>query len=98
MSSLHRISESEFERIVRGIVEDRETIIKHNPLGTREEILLWMLLACLASYLSLSEVETPCFSGSVNADTYREAILFVLCERKDGDFNAEWAFARLKQA
>ena len=98
MSSLHRISESEFERIVRGIVEDRETIIKHNPLGTREEILLWMLLACLASYLSLTDLESPCFTGKPDAATYREAILFVLRERKDGDFNAEWAFARLKQA
>lgn len=98
MSSLHRISESEFERIVRGIVEDRETIIKHNPIGTREEILLWMLLACLASYLSLTDLESPCFTGKPDAATYRQAILFVLRERKDGDFNAEWAFARLKQA
>lgn len=98
MSNLHRISESEFARIVRGIVEDRETIIKHNPIGTREEILLWMLLACLASYLSLTDLESPCFTGKPDAATYRQAILFVLRERKDGDFNAEWAFARLKQA
>lgn len=98
MSNLHRISESEFARIVRGIVEDRETIIKHNPIGTREEILLWMLLSCLASYLSLTDLESPCFTGKPDAATYRQAILFVLRERKDGDFNAEWAFARLKQA
>ncbi|HMM81084.1 MAG TPA: hypothetical protein PKC65_13785 [Pyrinomonadaceae bacterium] len=87
MSSLHRISESEFERIVRGIVEDRETIIKHNPIGTREEILLWMLSASLFSYLSLSELETPCFSGSVDADTYREAIGFILKNRKESEFD-----------
>ena len=34
------ISEAEFARICHGICEDRESIIKHNPIGTREEILL----------------------------------------------------------
>ena len=87
MSNLHRISENEFSRIVQGIVDDRETIIKHNPLGTREEILLWMLSASLFSYLSLTDIETPCFSGSVNAETYREAIGFILKDRKAGDFD-----------
>lgn len=89
MSSPHRISENEFAKIVKGIFDDRETIIKHNPLGTREEILLWMLLACLFNYLSLSEIETPCFSGSVDAATYRDAIAFVLKARKAAPFDHE---------
>lgn len=95
MSSLHRISEIEFERIVRGIVEDRETIIKHNPIGTREEILLWMLLSCLASYLSLTDLESPCFTGKPDAATYRQAILFVLTDRKEDDFDAESILDRI---
>ena len=82
------ISEQEFARICRGIFEDRETIIKHNPLGTREEILLWMLLSILISYLSLSEIETPCFTGMPTAETYRQAILFVLNDRKAEEFDA----------
>lgn len=86
---MNRISEQEFARICRGIFEDRETIIKHNPIGTREEILLWMLLSILISYLSLSEIETPCFTGMPTAETYRQAILFVLRERKIDDFDAE---------
>jgi len=86
---MNKISEHEFSRICRGIFEDRETIIKHNPLGTREEILLWMLLSILISYLSLSEIETPCFTGMPTAETYRQAILFVLKERKTDDFDAE---------
>lgn len=89
MSNPHRISENEFAKIVRGIVDDREAIIKHNPVGTREEILLWMLSACLFSYLSLSDIETPCFSSSVNAATYREAIGFILKDRKEEDFDHE---------
>lgn len=87
------ISEAEFARIVNGIVEDREAIIKHNPLGSDEEILLWMLLSCLISYLNLSDLETPCFSGVPNADTYRDAIRFVLNERRVDDFKLEPYFA-----
>ena len=49
------ISEAEFARICDGINEDRESIIKHNPIGPPDEILLWMLLSCLISYLNLSE-------------------------------------------
>lgn len=83
-----KISEQEFARICRGIKEDREIIWKHNPIGTREEILLWMLLGCLVSYLSLTEIETPCFNGKPNAETYRNAILFVLEDRKTENFDA----------
>ncbi len=81
-----KISEAEFARICDGIRDDRESIIKHNPLGTSEEILLWMLLSCMISYLNLAEIETPCFSGKPNAATYRNAIQFVLKDRMLGDF------------
>lgn len=82
------ISEKEFARICEGIYEDREIICRNNPIGTREETLLWMLLSCLVSYLSLSEVETPCFTGKPDAATYREAILFILKGRKTEEFDA----------
>jgi len=84
---VNRISEREFARIHSGILEDREAIIRHNPLGTREEILLWMLLSCLISYLSLSEIETPCFNGKPDASTYRDAINFILHGRMAEPFD-----------
>jgi hypothetical protein len=84
-----KISENEFAQICRGIFEDREIICRHNPIGTRAEILLWMLLSCLISYLSLSEIETPCFTGKPDAETYRTAILFVLKDRMTEHFDAE---------
>ena len=84
-----KISEQEFAHICKGIFEDRETILKHNPIGTREATLLWMLLSILISYLSLSEIETPCFTGMPTAETYRQAILFVLKDRKREEFDAE---------
>ncbi len=86
---MKKISEREFARISEGIKEDRETICKHNPIGNEEEILLWMLLSCLISYLSISEIETPCFNGIPDAQTYRDAILFVLKDRKTENFEAE---------
>lgn len=91
------ISETELARIVDGIREDRNSIIKHNPLGSDEEILLWMLLACLTSYLNLTEQETPCFTGMPTADTYREAIGFIVTPRRDRDFDLEAILARLTQ-
>lgn len=84
-----RISEAEFARICGGIFEDRVSIYKHNPIGTREETLLWMLLSILISYLSLSETETPCFPGMPTDETYRSAILFILSDRKTAEFDAQ---------
>ena len=82
-----RISEAEFARICHGIREDRESIIKHNPIGPPDEILFWMLLSCLISYLNLQEIETPCFSGRPDWNTYRNAITFVLNKRRSDEFD-----------
>jgi hypothetical protein len=85
-----KISEAEFEKICNDIAKDAETICKFNPIGTREETLLWMLLGVLINYLSLSDLETPCFpNSSAKADAYRKAILHVLRNRKAAPFEAE---------
>lgn len=89
------ITEPEFARIVDGIIDDRESVIKHNPLGPDDQILLWMLLSCLASYLNLTEIETPCFTGTPDAATYRDAILFVLRDRRVDEFDATVYLDRL---
>ena len=89
------ISETKFAEICFGIHEDRDIIIKHNPIGTNEEILLWMLLSCLISYLSLSDQETPCFAGRPDAKTYRDAILFVLNDRTETEFDPETHIDRM---
>ncbi len=90
-----KISEQEFARICEGIYKDRASVCRHNPIGTHEETLLWMLLSCLISYLSLSEIETPCFNGMPTAETYRNAILFVLKDRKIEDFDPEIYLGKL---
>jgi len=91
-----KISEQEFARICAGICEDGVSIFRHNPIGSREETLLWMLLSCLISYLSLSEIETPCFNAAMpTAETYRTAILLVLNDRKTEDFDAGFYLDKL---
>ncbi|HEX8248095.1 MAG TPA: hypothetical protein VF599_07985 [Pyrinomonadaceae bacterium] len=92
-----KISEKEFAGICAGIYEDRASICRHNPLGTSEETLFWMLLSVLVSYLSLSEIETPCFNGKPTAETYRQAILFILRDRKTEDFEAEKYLVKLSE-
>lgn len=81
------ISEKRLADICEGIRRDREVIIRHNPIGTDEEVLLWMLLSVLISYLSLSDLETPCFSGVPDAETYRKAIVHILKDRRESDFD-----------
>ena len=89
------ITEAELDRISAGIFEDRETIVKHNPIGTTDEVLLWMLLSCLVSYLSIAEAESPCFTGRPDATTYAEAIRYVLRSRKSSPFDPEPYIERL---
>lgn len=86
---MNKISEKEFARLCDGIYRDRESIYNYNPIGTPDEVLLWMLMCCLISYLSLTDIETPCFNGKPDAATYENAILFVLENRKTEDFRAE---------
>ena len=81
------VTESEFARLVDGILEDRAAIVRHNPIGSPTETLLWMLMSTLASYLSLAANETPCFTGRPDAATYREAIRFILRDRKIPEFD-----------
>jgi hypothetical protein len=90
-----KISETEFARICDDIFADRAVIYRHNPLGTEREVLLWMLLCCLNSYLNLSDIETPCFNGKPDEKTYREAILFVLQDRRTDDFDAAFYLDKL---
>lgn len=92
------ISEAEFARICSGIRDDRESIVKHNPLGPDDEILLWMLLSCLISYLNLTDLETPCFNGKPDAETYRNAIRFVLGERRTAPFDVDKYLSELINA
>jgi hypothetical protein len=91
------INEEQLAGLVEGILADRDVIIEHNPVGTSEEILLWMLMSCLVSYLSLDDAQTPCFTGRPDAETYHQAIRFILKGRTEPDFDVEPHLAKLSQ-
>ena len=82
-----KISEKQFADICHGISDDRKVVLKHNPIGTEEETLLWMLMSVLISFLSLDGNEIPCFPGKTGAEIYRGAILFILKDRKEEEFD-----------
>lgn len=85
----HKISEIEFRKICDEIYQDRKIILKHNPIGGEEETLFWMLMSVLISFLSIEESQMPDFHGKPDADTYRDAILFILKNRKKDDFEEQ---------
>lgn len=93
---MNQITEAEFARICAGIYEEGDSIYSHNRIGTREETLLWMLLSVLISYLSLSEQEIPCFTGTPNAETYKNAISFVVRSRMNPPFDEEKYLEQLR--
>lgn len=92
-----RINKAELRQIVDDIIADRESIIRYNPIGTREEILLWMLLSSLVVYLNLNEMETPCFTGRPDAYTYRTAVEFVLKDRLTDEFDLSSLLDKLSE-
>jgi hypothetical protein len=83
------ITEAQFAQIVVTLKADRDSIVKHNPIGSDEEVMLWMLLNSLVLYLSLSEMETPCFTGRPDEHTYRQAISHILAERRAEPFDID---------
>jgi hypothetical protein len=93
-----RITPTELEKIVDGIISDRESIVRHNPIGTPDEILFWMLLSALVIYLNLSEIESPCFTGRPDMATYRTAIEFVLKDRLTDEFDVGGLLDKLSAA
>ncbi len=84
-----KISEAEFKKICENLVGEQDVIYKHNPIGTKAETILWMLMSILISYLNLDDKEIPCFPNQTNIETYRNAILFILRERKTENFEVE---------
>lgn len=83
------LTEAEFRRICEGIRADRESIVKHNPVGTPRETLLWMLLSVMISYLSLDDNEIPCFTGRPDENMFREAIMFIVNKKRAEVFDAD---------
>ncbi|HEX8137737.1 MAG TPA: hypothetical protein VF544_09115 [Pyrinomonadaceae bacterium] len=84
------ISEAEFKRLCDRIYADRFLIYTYHPnAGSRREALLWMMLGCLVSLLSVPLPEQPSTYGGASADPYGDAVIEVLHGRMEPGFDPQ---------
>jgi hypothetical protein len=83
------ISEHEFKKLCDDIYADRFQIYTYNPNVSRREALLWMLLGCLVTLLSVPILEQPGVYGGASDDPYGTAVCDVLKDRMEQDFDPQ---------
>lgn len=83
--SVETISAEEFKRLCDEIYRDRREIYEFNPAATRRDALLWMLLGCLISLLSVTYEELEALTDSSGRD-YGNVVCTLLRERAEPPF------------
>jgi hypothetical protein len=82
------ISEPEFRKLCDDIYADRLLIYTYHPnASSPREALLWMLLGCLVSLLSVPILEQPSVYGGTSTDPYGDAVLELLLNRTEPSFD-----------
>jgi hypothetical protein len=93
------ISEQEFRKLCDDIYADRLQIYTYHPnASSKREALLWMMLGCLLSLLSVDVTEQPSADGGASPDPYGDAILEVLKNRMEPDFDPQPLLLELSRA
>ena len=88
LEGVETISEAEFEKLCDEIYRDRFEIYDFNPSATKREAVLWMLLGCLISLLSINDAKLQSLVDSSCAeDPYGEAVCKLLRERGEPSFD-----------
>jgi hypothetical protein len=87
--SVETISEEEFRRLCEEIYRDRFEIYGFNPGATKREAVLWMLLGCLISLLSVGEAEAQALAASSSRAPYADAVCKLLLERAAPPFDPQ---------
>lgn len=85
--NVEKISREEFEKLCDEIYRDRLEIYEFNPGATRRDALLWMLLGCLISLLSINYEELEALTDSSGKD-YGDVVCQLLRERAEPTFDA----------
>jgi hypothetical protein len=84
------ISEEQFKKLCDDIYADRFLIYTYHPnASSHREALLWMMLGCLVSLLSIPLLEQPSVYGGASSDPYGEAIIEVLNGRMEPGFDPQ---------
>ncbi|HEY0004499.1 MAG TPA: hypothetical protein VGB17_06780 [Pyrinomonadaceae bacterium] len=81
------ISEQEFKKLCDDIYLDRHQVYGFVPGFGRGEALLWMLLGCLLSLLSVPPSEQPSEGEAASPDPYGDAIRELLRQRMSPPFD-----------
>lgn len=89
------ISEAELIRLCENLYTDRRQIYEFNPNAGQREAMLWMLLGCLLSLLSIPDNEQPSVNSS-STDPYGDAVREILRNRTQPSFDpqshlAQWS-------
>ena len=91
------ISEEKFKALCEDIYGDRQLVYSYLPNASHREALMWMLLGCLVSLLSVPENEQPNVSTETSEDPYADAICKLLQERAQTPFNPRPYLDRLSK-
>jgi hypothetical protein len=85
--SAEKISESELKRVCDDLYGDRFEIYAFNPGASHNEALLWMLVGCLISLLSVNEEELRTLFDSSGPTSYADAVCKLLEGRTQPPFD-----------
>lgn len=96
-AELNTISEAEFVKLCDDLYADRQQIYEFNPGAGRREALLWMLLGCLISLLSVPASEQPSDYDDSSPDPYVDAVCEILQQRTRPPFDARAYLALLSK-
>ena len=91
------ISEQEFRKLCDDIYADRQQVYAFNPNVSRREALLWMLLGCLVSLLSIPILEQPSVYGGSSSDPYGDAVCEVLKDHMEAAFDPKTYLLELSE-
>jgi hypothetical protein len=96
-AELPTISEAEFIKLCDDLYADRQQIYQFNPSASRREALLWMLLGCLISLLSVPAQEQLSADDNSSSDPYVDAVCEILRQRMRPSFDARAYLALLSK-
>jgi hypothetical protein len=92
------ISEAEFSKLCEEIYRDRFEIYRFNPGVGESEALLWMLLGCLISLLSIGEEELQSLADSSSQEPYADTIHQLLREHGRPGFDPRLYLEKLSES
>lgn len=96
-SGANVISETEFIKLCDDVYSDRHQIYEFNPSATRREAVMWMLLGCLLSLLSIPVTEQSVLFDSTSTDVYADALRKILQQHSRPPFDPQPHLAELSR-